>query len=397
MEQLIPRFIDRYLPRKEILHRLPVSMPIALFWPELQKARRARSITLPLRDQEGQNFWFVLNATIEAQCDRIAALAWRDVVLSGSAFENQLEDAAIDEAIYSSMVEGAFTTREAAIGFLKKNKRPANQSEQMVKNNYDALTYVLEHLGQTITEDTLIAIAQIVTRDASEEQVCGYRQEAVFVTNQEGIVYTPPKAECVPDMMRALLDFISHSELHPILKACIAHFYFVYVHPFGDGNGRTARALSYMMLLQAGYDFFRYVSISGLVAKERGKYYRSIQNVEESDSDMTYFIDCYSDMLSRTVTEMEDHFVHHVLAQQRMKQLAASGALNDRQLKGAKWLLESANENVTVEAWKKKYKVVTETARRDLLTLCESGVLKRKIEGRKAVFSVVHPENQILL
>lgn len=190
-------------------------------------------------------------------------------------------------------------------------------------------------------------------------------------------------------MMEALVSFIQESELHPILKSCIAHFYFVYVHPFADGNGRTARALSYMMLLQAGYDFFRYFSISGLVSKERGKYYRAMLNVEESDSDMTYFIDCYSEMLSRTVSEMEAHLTHHVLAEQKLKALTASEELNDRQLKGAKWLLEGSSASVTVEIWKKKYKVVTETARRDLLSLCERGVLQREMVGRKAIFRVM--------
>lgn len=183
-----------------------------------------------------------------------------------------------------------FRTREAAIGFIRKQKQPVNKSEQMVKNNYDALTYVLEHLEDAITEEVIMTIAQIVTRNAAEEQMTDYRQSSVFVTGREGVVYTPPKATDVPTMMGALASFIQESELHPILKACIAHFYFVYVHPFADGNGRTARALCYMMLLQAGYDFFRYFSISELVSKERGKYYRAMLNVEESDSDMIYFI-----------------------------------------------------------------------------------------------------------
>ena len=276
MEALITQFMDRYLPRDEIIHRLPVSMPIAKVWPELQKARRERGIQLPLCDQLGQNFWFVLNASIEKQCDRIAELARRDTVFSGPEFEKLFEDAVIDEAVYSSMIEGAFTTREAAIGFIRKKKAPVNKSEQMVKNNFDALTYVLEHLEDDITEKTIVSIAQIVTRNAAEEQVQEYRTGGVVVTGREEVVYTPPTADKVPMMMKSLISFIRDSELHPILKACIAHFYFVYVHPFGDGNGRTARALSYLMLLQAGYDFFRYFSISGLVAKERGRYYRSM-------------------------------------------------------------------------------------------------------------------------
>ncbi len=389
MESLISQFMDRYLPRREILHRLPVTVSIGQFWPELEAARRGQSQTLPLKDQRGEPFWFVLNRSIEQQCNVIAALARRDVAFTGPEFDALYEEAVVDEAVYSSVIEGAFTSREQAMDFLRWNRTPRSKSEQMIKNNYDALTYVLEHLDEPIGEETILAIARIVTRSAAEVQVTGYREGMVYVTGREGVVYTPPRAEVVPEMMRALVKFIRESELHPLLKACIAHFYLVYVHPFGDGNGRTARALSYMMLLQAGYDFFRYVSVSGVVAEERGRYYRAMRSVEESDGDMTYFIDAYSAMLARTVQKMEDHLKYHVLAGQKLKALEAGGSLNERQLNGARWLLESANTGVTAEAWRKKYEVVTETARRDLLALCAAGVLAREKDGRKAVFRIL--------
>ena len=389
MESLIAQFMERYLPRQEIIHRLPVSISIQQFWPELEKERRKHSQELPLLAQDGKPFWFVLTGGIEKQCDAIAELARRDIAFTGPEFDALFQDAVVDEAVYSSVIEGAFTSREQAADFIRQNKQPRNKSEQMVKNNYDALTYVLEHLEDEINEETILQIAQIVTRSAAEVQVTGYRDGAVYVTGREGDVYTPPQADAVPEMMRALVEFIQKSELHPLLKACIAHFYFVYVHPFGDGNGRTARALSYMMLLQAGYDFFRYFSISGIVAEERGKYYRSMRNVEDSDGDMTYFIDVYSGMLARTVEQMEHHLKYHVLAGQKLKELEQNGRPNERQLKGAKWLLESSGSSVTVETWRKKYKVVTETARRDLLALCDAGLLVRELDERKAVFRVL--------
>lgn len=389
MESLIAQFMERYLSRQEIIHRLPVSSSIQQFWPELEKERRKRSQELPLLAQNGKPFWFVLTGGIEKQCDAIAELARRDIAFTGPEFDALFQDAVVDEAVYSSVIEGAFTSREQAVDFIRQNKQPRNKSEQMVKNNYDALTYVLEHLEDEISEETILQIAQIVTRSAAEVQVNGYRDGAVYVTGREGVVYTPPQADAVPEMMRLLVAFIQKSELHPLLKACIAHFYFVYIHPFGDGNGRTARALSYMMLLQSGYDFFRYFSISGIVAEERGKYYRSMRNVEDSDGDMTYFIDAYSGMLARTVEQMEHHLKYHVIAGQKLKELEQNGTLNERQLKGAKWLLESSDSSVTVETWRKKYKVVTETARRDLLALCDAGLLVRELDGRKAVFRVL--------
>ena len=390
--ELIEYFIDRYLPREEIIHRLPLSLPIGTFWPELTAERKRRSVELPLYSQKGLPFWFVINKSIEDQCDRIAAFARRKIIFSGPVFDEMEADAVIDEAVYSSIIDGSFTSRKEAKSFIQGKKAPQNKSEQMIRNNYDALTYVLEHLNEPITENTIITIAEIVTRSAAEAQVEGYRSASVYVNGPEGVIYEPPKAEMVPEMMKNLIEFLQNSEFHPILKACIAHFYFVYVHPFADGNGRTVRALSYMMLLQSGYDFFRFFSISNIVAQERGKYYRSILNVEKSEGDMTYFIDAYTDMLARTVQKMEDHLRCHVFAGQKIRELENTGALNERQLKGAKWLLESGLLQITVEAWKKKYKVATETARQDLLLFSEIGLLSRSMEGKKAVFRII--ENQ---
>ena len=387
MEQLIQQFMDRYLSREEIAYRLPVSIPIGQFWPVMEEARKKNAISLPLKAQNGLPFWFVINKTIEAQCDAVAAIARRSFVFDELS-EKTMEEATIDEAVWSSVIEGAFTSKAEAARIIQQNKSPSNKSEQMVKNNYQALMYVLEHLEDPITAQTLIDIARIVSRGASDETVEGFRTVPVYVTGREEIVYTPPDAAQIPALVDDLIAFITDSELHPLLKACIAHFYFVYVHPFTDGNGRTARALSYMMLLRTGYDFFRYFSISGLIAEERGRYYKAMRQVETSGNDMTYFIDYYSSMLSRSVERMKEHLLGHVLTEKRMHALQAAGRLNERQQKGTRWLLEGKTAQVTVDAWKKKFRTATETARQDLLLLCEEGLLERKMEGRKAIFII---------
>lgn len=394
MEQLIRQFMDRYLTREEITYRLPVSLPITKFWPLMDQARRDASIELPLKTQSGNSFRFVVNSTIESQCDAVAAMARRDELLVTLPVEIA-QEATIDEAVWSSVIEGAFTSRAEAAKIIRQDKQPVNKSEQMVMNNYQAMLYVLEHLEEPITVQTLIDIAEIVTRNASDEVVDGFRTVPVYVTGREGVIYTPPGADQVPEMMDDFLNFINSSELHPLFKACIAHFYFVYVHPFTDGNGRTARALCYMMLLRTGYDLFRYFSISGIIAEERNAYYKSMRHVEESGDDMTYFIDFYSAMLARSVDRMEKHLFRHILADKTIKILETENLLNDRQLKGVRWLLEGNSDSVTVDVWKKKYKTATETARQDLLCLCEAGVLERTMDGRRAVFVIQNRKNTL--
>ena len=89
---------------------------------------------------------------------------------------------------------------------------------------------------------------------------------------------------------------------------------------------------------------------------------------------------------------MKEHLLGHVLTEKRMHALQAAGRLNERQLKGARWLLEGKTAQVTVDAWKKKFRTATETARQDLLLLCKEGLLEREMEGRKAVFIIRREE-----
>lgn len=120
------------------------------------------------------------------------------------------------------------------------------------------------------------------------------------------------------------------------------------------------------MLLLTGYDFFRYFSISGLIAEERGRYYKTMRQVETSGNDMTYFIDYYSSMLSQSVERMKEHLLGHVLTEKRMQTLQAAGRLNERQLKGARWLLEGKTAQVTNMRNIKRHHVVND---------CNSGIV----------------------
>lgn len=391
MQEIITTYLEKYLPRKDIVHRLPVFTPISSIWPELQKARKAKSEALPLLSINGDSFWWVLTNSISSQTDEVISLARREIVFNSPEYEEAFREAVLDEAVYSSVIEGAFTTKQEAREFIHEGRSPKNKSEQMVKNNYEALTYVLEHIDEPITEQTIFDIYALVTKDTLESDVPtnAYRSEKVFVQSSRGeIVHTAPQAEKVPGMMASLLDFIEKSELAPLIKACAAHFYFVYVHPFVDGNGRTARALSYMMLLQAGYDFFRYFSISGVIAEERAKYYKAIKDVEDDDFDMTYFIDYYTGMLARAVKAMEERLVNKVVLAQTLEKLKAAG-MSTRVVEGAEWLLTSPNQSVTIKAWQKKFNVVLETARQDLFKLEDAGIVKRKLVKRQYVFEVL--------
>lgn len=392
MDAYISEYMERYLPKKEIIHRLPLTLPISQLWPALQKARREKSQDLPLHDASGKPYWWVLTDSITKQADEIISLARRDIVFSSPEFEAMFREAVIDEAVYSSIIEGAFTTKQEAREFIDNHREPKNKSEQMVKNNYDALTYVLEHIDAAITAQTIFDIYEIVTKNTLDADVPknAYRNVGVVVQTGHGeIVHEAPKYTEVPALMSDLIAFIGNSELPPIIKSCVAHFYFVYVHPFVDGNGRTVRALSYMMLLQAGYEFFRYFSISSVIAEERGKYYRAIKSVEEDDNDMTYFIDYYSAMLARAIHAMDGRLLDRASLEKRMRDNEVLLTANSRLRTGIEWMMTSEKLSVTVEEWRKKFGVVNETARQDLLKLEKAGFVERKGNSRKYIFVIL--------
>ena len=122
MVQLIQQFMDRYLSREEIAYRLPVSIPIGQFWPVMEEARKKNAISLPLKAQNGLPFWFVINKTIEAQCDAVAAIARRSFVFDELS-EQTMEEATIDEAVWSSVIEGAFASKAEAARIIRQKKR----------------------------------------------------------------------------------------------------------------------------------------------------------------------------------------------------------------------------------------------------------------------------------
>ena len=128
MQEIIETYLEKYLPRKDIIHRLPVSLPISKVWPELQKARKDKSESLPLLSIDGKPFWWVLTESISSQADEVISLARREIVFDRPEYEEAFREAVLDEAVYSSVIEGAFTTKKEAREFIHEGRSPKNKS-----------------------------------------------------------------------------------------------------------------------------------------------------------------------------------------------------------------------------------------------------------------------------
>ncbi|WP_218838269.1 Fic family protein, partial [Bacillus sp. FJAT-45350] len=223
-----------------------------------------------------------------------------------------------------------------------------------------------------------------------------YRQGPVYLMDEDVTktepIYVAPDANYVQPMMDDLFTFIHSDEvfINPLLKASIIHFYLVYIHPFYDGNGRVARAFSYMYLLKNGYDFYKFFSISTVVNQKKKKYYKAIKDTEDYESDLTYFLLAYSKMTLLSMSDMIEKLTKEVDHEVLLKQLDSDEIiLSPRQKKFLKYMKRKETNITTIEEYKKRSKVVYETARRDLMELSELGIFKKVKKGKKHIFKYV--------
>ena len=220
----------------------------------------------------------------------------KEQLLSDLDKHQYLSNALMEESIFSSMIEGATTTRVKAKDMLRKGKKPSNKSEQMILNNYKTIQFISENKNEEITIEKLFEIHKIVTENTLEDENCGVFRSSndVMVMNQitGEIVHTPPSFEELNELMQSFCEFFNKNPkenfIHPIVKASIMHFLIGYIHPFVDGNGRTARALFYWYLLKNGYWLTEYLSISRVILKSKTQYEKAYIYTEIDEMDVTY-------------------------------------------------------------------------------------------------------------
>ena len=383
-----------YMTKRDLLYRVSGEEDFAEVWQQLQISRRENGVKIPLKDQEDKDLFFSLTEELKKKVVAVDDLA------RNNFFDNLDENEKIDlimaaqedEAFYSSVIEGAHTTKKRTKELVEKGLEPKNKDERMVLNNYKALMFILENLHRDIDEDIIIKIYQKVTEGTLDEEELGYRNNQNYVRSLNEVVYEPPKYEEVPKLMKDLVKFInddSEDLLHPLIKALILHFDFVYIHPFNDGNGRTARALTYMYLLKSGYHFFKFFSISSLLKEFRGNYYKAIKNVEDYDSDVTYFIEFYLDMMEKSIKKVSSDFRNQYLLKVIKEKILNRGLeLNSRQVKSLEKIIKVNKKNVDIAFCMSLNKVVQETARKDLQELVEMEILQVTKLGKKNVYNL---------
>lgn len=365
--------------------KLPEGFTPQMLWTNV-KASRLRS-KIPVWNKYG------INLCVTSQMQRLChefdmkfGSFWEVEGDSQSAEKKYyLSSSLMEEAIYSSKMEGASTTRIVAKDMLRKKKSPQNKSQQMIVNNYNTIQYIVEHREQPLTEELLLTIHRLMTEktlDNPEDAGRFRTNDKVVVADMvEGdIIYTPPSFQEIPEFVESLCNFFNNDNprtfIHPIIRGIIVHFMLAFMHPFVDGNGRTARALFYWYMLKEGYKLMEYMSISRVIAKSKANYEKAFRYVENDGNDMGYFVAYNLGALEKSFQQLRDY----IQRKQREKRAASSfmmaGNINQRQALILQRLKEEPDTIFTVKDVQERFSVSSMTARKDLSALVLQGYLK---------------------
>ncbi|MFZ1897518.1 Fic family protein [Methanoregula sp.] len=398
----IRRLIRKYNEQEYIhwddLQRKNLPYDPVAFWFVIRTIRSTKYREIQIGDEK---FPFCTPEKFQKQLHRIdkaspASFDWLFGEFPSEANKQQyLVNSLMEEAIASSQLEGAATTRMAAKKILREKRKPKNTSERMIVNNYQTIRRLKELRDQPLSRELILEIHREITQGTLESG----SDETDFRTTNDIVVgskadptkvyHYPPEVAKIPAMIDDLILFANEDDefIHPIVRAIILHFLIGYIHPFNDGNGRTARALFYWYALKHHYDLLEYISISRIFVHAPVQYTRAYQLTETDSNDMTYFIDFNIHIISRALDALKQYLVHK--KEEEAESLSLVEQIPDLSFRQAEILRDFIRHPTRYYAISEiagKYKVSLPTARTDLLLLEEKGKLKKYQDGKRQVF-----------
>ena len=389
---------------KLLLKKPPDGLTHGEWWLGLKINRSGSLKPLPLlEDKAGVPFRFSLAEPIPELLHHIdlslgGRIQMPSQVTSPETKDQYYIESLIEEAITSSQLEGATTTRRIAENLIRSGRRPQDKSETMIFNNYRAMKQIGTLSNSALTPDLVLDLHQSVTKDTLDDPGAAGRfrrdDEDVIVSNDAGEVFhRPPLAAGLPQRMSAMCDFANGGPqdifIHPVLRAVILHFWLAYDHPFVDGNGRAARALFYWSMLHYDYWLCEYISISQVLLKAPAKYARSFLYTETDENDLTYFILYQLEVIRQSIDALND-FIRKKTTELKSLEARVQNVeiLNHRQRALLSHALRHPGQRYTVMTHQNSHNVVYQTARSDLLHLRQRGLLNGRKTGRKWYFTV---------
>jgi len=312
--------------------------------------------------------------------------------------EKYIISSLMEEAIASSIIEGASTTRKIAKAMLREKRKPKTKSEKMIVNNYETMQHLLNKRNEKLTPDLLLDIQKRITNETLEnpEDAGRFRDNNEIIVSHrnepEIILHVPPDYKRIPRLMDEFCNFANEDNpeefIHPIIKGITLHFLLGYIHPFNDGNGRTARSVFYWYMLSKGYWLFEYMAVSRRILRSRKNYDLVYLYTEYDEMDLTYFIKYIMECVDDSLKDMLQYIKRKKIEQEETKKLIYKDPdLNLRQA----MILEDFSKNptkiFTIKEISETYRVVYQTARTDLLLLAQKKYINKKLSGKTFLFT----------
>lgn len=370
-------------------------------WLAIKLARRQLYQLLPLRDSKGAPFRYALPAAALEMLhvidrDASGTIQVSEEVTNPHTRDTYLVKGLVEEAITSSQLEGASTTRQVAKEMLKTGREPRDRSEKMILNNYNAMLFMRRLVKDDLTPSIVFELQRILTEGTLDTPDGAGRfrrmDELIRVEDEIGtVLHTPPVARELDRRMKAMCDFANARGTapftHPAVRAVTLHFWLAYDHPFVDGNGRTARALFYWAMAREGYWLCEFISISRILKKARSKYARSFLYTESDENDLTYFLLYQMAVIRRAIRDLHSYLAVRQEEMRRTQKILRQDMrlrheLSHRQLALLNHALKTPDAIYTVESHRRSHDVSYETSRSDLLELATRGLLVQTKRGR---------------
>jgi len=372
-------------------------------WFATKWARFNKLKSITLIDKENITFSFTMPDALQANLFKISNLAGQGIIPHNS-IKNQylISSLVMEEAISSSQLEGASTTRKIAKEILVSDRKPKTQDEQMIVNNYLLMKEIQRIKDDALSVDMILSLHQIATNKTNDNgNVAGefrMSNDIVIMDIDDNILHQPPLFSELPQRLQELCTFANEKHtgeddsifIHPIVKAIILHFMIGYEHPFADGNGRTARALFYWFMLKNGFDYFEYISISKFLKEAPMKYSMSYLYSEIDDNDLTYFIYYQVDIILRAIDDLLAYLQKKSLEYEEVTKLLKDSSLNEKLNFVQKDIIKKAIKNpgrvftgleISVD-----YDVAPTTARKYLNELVKYKILGNYKDGRTKAY-----------
>lgn len=330
--------------------------------------RKAHKTVIPLRGLQGVSVFMIVTKEIEEKIEAICNLYEK---VNNT---QKVKDIILLDAYHSATIEGARTTVESV---KRTYNKPVTKDDKMVVNTIHGMNYAY---GNEICMDNIRTLWEIVTRDVCENiHLAGtkFRSGMVYVGNETDIIHTPAKAEEIGVMMQDLFLFLENSEFDVWIRAAILHFYFVYIHPFCDGNGRTARIMTQSFLLHHGIEKIKYLPLSRAINNSLSGYYAALKESERVYTNGSKWID---------ITPFIDYMLDTIGT------CMVTAVREDNELsENRKALLEKIQKRgkgteISIATAAKILKMSEQTAGKHLNALVRMGYLKKERRGHKNIY-----------